>query len=174
MAVCMMQAEALDSSGGRSLYGVRLPEDMPLGVAHLEVEQGCFVGRACAVVVMPPQRVMAAAEVLQLLRGNAVAACAQVSGRHLPPFHGDKGCQPCVCKVLHPETSGSTDLQMGHCNFTSWSMCTTFHRRRPQTTQQLRPAKMLQLLRMYRLRLQADLLRCTCRQRQPCSCIAAC
>ena len=101
-AMCMMQAEALDSSGSRSLYGVRLPEDMPLGVAYLEVEQGCFVGRACAVVVMPPQGLMAAAEVLQLLRGAAVAACARVLGRHLHLLHGDKVSQPGVCKVPRP------------------------------------------------------------------------
>ena len=63
-----------------ALYGVRLPEDLPPGVAYLEVEQGSFVGRACPVLVMPLERYMAAAEVVQLLRGGALAACTTMLG----------------------------------------------------------------------------------------------
>ena len=63
-----------------ALYGVRLPEDLPPGVAYLEVEQGSFLGRACPVLVMPLERYMAAAEVVQLLRGGALAACTTMLG----------------------------------------------------------------------------------------------
>ena len=77
---CFAQAEALENGSASSLCGVRLPEDMPPGVAYLEVEHGPHVGQACAVVVMPPGRFMAAAEVLQLLRGDAIAACSRVLG----------------------------------------------------------------------------------------------
>ena len=83
-SVCCVQAEPLDSGDSSSLYGVRLPLDMPPGIAYLEVEQGPFVGRSCPVVVMPHERFMATAEVLQLLRGDALAACSQLLGVDLP------------------------------------------------------------------------------------------
>ena len=82
--VCCVQAEPLDSGDSSSLYGVRLPLDMPPGIAYLEMEQGPFVGRSCPVVVMPHERFMATAEVLQLLRGDALAACSQLLGVDLP------------------------------------------------------------------------------------------
>ena len=78
-----MEAEPLESGDSSSLYAVRLPEDTPPGIAYLEVEQGPFVGRACPVVVMPHERFMAAAEVLQLLRGDALAACSRIPGSAL-------------------------------------------------------------------------------------------
>lgn len=59
---------------------MRLPEDMPPGMAYLEIEQGPFVGKACPVLILPPERYMATSEVLQLLRGDALAACSQVLG----------------------------------------------------------------------------------------------
>ena len=74
-----------------ALYGVRLPEDLPPGVAYLEVEQGSFVGRACPVLVMPLERYMAAAEVVQLLRGGALAACTTMLGA--PPDKKSANCE---------------------------------------------------------------------------------
>ena len=82
-SLCCSQAEALNSAGSSSLYGVRLPEDMPPGMVYLEVEQGAFVGGPCAVLVMPSQRFMAAAEVLQLMRGIPTAATSLVLGGQL-------------------------------------------------------------------------------------------
>ena len=77
---CCVQAELLESGDSSSLYAARLPEDMPPGIAYLELEQGPFVGKACPVVVMPHEHFMAAAEVLQLLRGDALAACSLIPG----------------------------------------------------------------------------------------------
>lgn len=63
---------------------MRMPEDMPPGMVYLEVEQGAFVGGPCAVLVMPAQRFMAAAEVLQLMRGIPIAAASLLLGGQIP------------------------------------------------------------------------------------------
>lgn len=85
------QAEALDRGSSSILYGVRLPEDMPPGVAYLEVEQGPFVSVSTPVLVMPPQRFMAAAEVLQLLRGSPIAAAGLALGEQPVSSHKARG-----------------------------------------------------------------------------------
>ncbi len=97
-----MQAEALDSGSGSILYGVRLPEDMPPGMAYLEVEQGPFVSGSTPVLVMPPQRVMASAEVLQLMRGTPIAATGLLLGEQCAPFcTGVMCCVSCALWVAY-------------------------------------------------------------------------
>ncbi len=54
---CAGQVEAVAGSGfgtGRKFL-VRLPADMPAGVAYLESQQGPFVGGACPALVMPAE-----------------------------------------------------------------------------------------------------------------------
>ena len=55
-------------------------------MAYLEVEQGPFVNGSTPVLVMPPQRFMAAAEVLQLMRGTPIAATGLLLGERGVPF----------------------------------------------------------------------------------------
>ncbi len=81
---CVEQVEAvagLGSGAGRKFL-VRLPPDMPAGVAYLELQQGPFVGGACPVLVMPPELAAAAGELLHALQArDALLKCSSSGGR---------------------------------------------------------------------------------------------
>ena len=123
-----MQAEALDSGSSSSsiLYGVRLPEDMPSGMTYLEVEQGPFVSGATSVLVMPPQRVMASAEVLQLLRGTPIAATGLLLGEQRAPFcRGVICCVSCALWVAYVSLLTNPEIVCGSTSgmmMIMWSM----------------------------------------------------
>ncbi|CAL8467492.1 g7030 [Coccomyxa elongata] len=73
------QVEAVAGSGsgtGRKFL-VRLPLNMPAGVAYLELQQGPFVGGACPALVMPPELAAAAGELLHALQAqDALLKCS--------------------------------------------------------------------------------------------------
>ncbi|BDA42869.1 probable Squamosa promoter-binding-like protein 7 at N-terminal half [Coccomyxa sp. Obi] len=73
------QVEAVAGLGcgtGRKFL-VRLPPDMPAGVAYLELQQGPFVGGACPALVMPPELAAAAGELLHALHArDALLKCS--------------------------------------------------------------------------------------------------
>lgn len=79
-----VQVEAVADSGsgtGRKFL-VRLPADMPAGVAYLELQQGPFVGGACPALVMPPELAAAAGELLHALHArDALLKCSSSGGR---------------------------------------------------------------------------------------------
>ncbi len=86
---CAGQVEAVAGSGfgtGRKFL-VRLPADMPAGVAYLESQQGPFVGGACPALVMPAELAAAAGELLHALRArDAMLQCSSSGGRSMAPI----------------------------------------------------------------------------------------
>ena len=85
---CAGQVEAVAGSGfgtGRKFL-VRLPADMPAGVAYLELQQGPFVGGACPALVMPAELTAAAGELLHALEArDAMLQCSSSGGRLMAP-----------------------------------------------------------------------------------------
>lgn len=87
------------AAGAAKTFLVRLPANMPPGVAYLELAQGPFVGGACPVLVMPLELAAAASELLQALhaRDAMLKSSSPLAGACCTP---NTGCWPSAARSV--------------------------------------------------------------------------